>query len=185
MSNLPSMLARHIPFGPTRKFQRSALEPAAVQVRLLRRLLKRAHSTAYGRDLGLASVDLRGGLIESFQKTVPLQTYDDLRDRVERARKGERDVMWPGRIRDFAVSSGTASAGKIIPLSRETLKANSRFSLAAALNHFEHTGDVSMWLGKMLSLPGRIEEDPSYPGTLVGEVSGFQSKYAPAFVRSL
>jgi hypothetical protein len=147
--------------------------------------LLRAVRTEYGRDLRLSSVDPGDGLIKSFQQSVPLQTYDDIRYRVERARRGERDVMWPGRIRDFAVSSGTASAGKIIPLSRETLRANSRFSLAAALNHFEHTGDVAMWLGKMLSLPGRIEEDPVYPGTLVGEVSGFQSRYAPAFVRRL
>ncbi len=185
MQNVPAMLARRVPFGPAKRFQRSALTPAHAQAHLLRRLLRRAASTDYGRDLQLSNVDPGVGLIESFQQTVPLQTYDDIRDRVVRARRGEPDVMWPGRIRDFAVSSGTASAGKIIPLSRATLKNNSRFSLAAALNHFEHTGDVSMWLGKMLSLPGRIEEDTSYPGTLIGEVSGFQSRYAPALVRSL
>ncbi|MDX1740724.1 MAG: GH3 auxin-responsive promoter family protein [Rhodothermales bacterium] len=185
MSNIVGKIVQGFPFGPPRRLHRAAADPIRTQQRLLRQLVRRARATVYGARLGLSAIASDPNLPDAVGRYVPLQTYEDIHELVERARGGEPDVMWPGKIFDFAVSSGTASAGKIIPLSRETLRNNSRFSLAAALNHFNHTGDTSMWRGKMLSLPGRIEEDPRYPGTLIGEVSGFQSRYAPRFVRQL
>jgi hypothetical protein len=93
-------------------------------------------------------------------------------------------VTWPGRFKHFAVSSGTASAGKIIPVSHEMLVLNRRYSMGAAVQYLAQTGKAGYWFGRLLSVPGRIEEDPRYPGTLVGEVSGLQAEYAPAFVKA-
>ncbi len=182
MPGLAGAIVGGAPLGPLRVLRRAAAKPLGTQRRLLKRLVRRAAATAAGRQFGFSGFDDGRYLISDFQSAVPLQTYEHIRGWVDRIRSGEPDVMWPGRMRDFAVSSGTASSGKIIPLSAETLRKNSQFSLASALNHFAHSGDRSMWLGKMLSLPGRIEEDPRYPGTLIGEVSGFQSRYAPSFV---
>lgn len=185
MTNLAGNVVGRLPAGPVHTFRRAAEEPLHIQRSLLRSLVRRAARTVSGRRFDFGRLSGTDDLVTSYRRAVPLQSYDDIRGLVDRIRWGEPDVMWPGRVTDFAISSGTASAGKIIPLSRETLRKNRRFSLAAALNYFAHTGDTAMWLGKMLSLPGRIEEDRRFPGTLVGEVSGFQSKHAPALVSRL
>ena len=42
---------------------------------------------------------------------------------VERLRKGETNLLWPGEIKWFAKSSGTTSTkSKFIPMSRESLE---------------------------------------------------------------
>lgn len=171
--------------GPLRTLRKAAEHPWSSQEVLLRSLVKRAAKTVAGRKFGFDGMIGSPDVVTNFQARVPLQEYDDIRPLVDRVRAGEEDVMWPGRMRDFAISSGTVSAGKIIPLSREAINCNSRFSLAVALNYLAHSGDLSMWFGEMVSLPGRIEEDPDHPGTLIGEVSGLQSKYAPSLVARL
>jgi len=93
------------------------------------------------------------------------------------------NILWPGQIRHFAVSSGTASAGKILPVSDEMLKANRRFSVMVGLHYLINSGNPRFFFGKHLTLPGRIEEDPHFPGTSIGEISGFQAEYAPSFFK--
>lgn len=154
-------------------------------MRLLRRLLRRAADTEWGRKYNFAEIAKAPDVIAAYQAAVPLHTYEDLRDACDRVRCGEPDVLWPGVHTHFAVSSGTASAGKLIPLSLDMLSANKRFSVGAGLNFIAETGDLSILFGKHLTLPGRIEDDPDYPGTRVGEVSGLQAEHAPKFFSAL
>lgn len=164
------------PLGAVRRVER---DPVGVQARLLRRLVGRAAGTEWGRRYGFADIARAPDVVAAYQARVPLCSYDDLRDDVARIRAGAEGVAWPGRFRHFAVSSGTASAGKIIPVSHEMLVANRSFGLGVGLRYLAETGDAGFLLGRHLALPGRIEEDPRYPGTLVGEVSGLQAEYAP------
>ncbi|RMF53429.1 MAG: GH3 auxin-responsive promoter [Bacteroidetes bacterium] len=180
-------LARRVflawPGGPLRSVERFIAAPEATQEALLRRLLCRASRTAWGRRFGFAELAGRPDVVATYRERVPLHAYEDIRDDVERVRRGAADVFWPGTIRHFAVSSGTASAGKIIPVSEAMLRYNRRYSLASAFHYLTRSGDLRLWGGRFLSVPGSVEEDPRYPGTYVGEVSGLQALYAPAFVR--
>ncbi len=121
-------------------------------------------------------------VVSSYRSRIPLQDYDSLRPFLDRVRTGEANVTWPGTFGSFAVSSGTASSGKVIPISREMLQRNSSFGIGVALNYTVRTGDASIWFGRMLSLPGRVEPYASLAGAFVGEVSGLQSMHAPAIV---
>jgi len=159
--------------------------PIETQARLLRSLLGQAAHTEWGRRYGFADLLRVPDVVAAYQSAVPLYTYEALRDDVSRMRAGTPDVIWPGTFRHFAVSSGTASAGKIIPVSHEMLVKNRSFSMGTAFNYLAESGNPRLWLGKLLSVPGRIEEDPKHPGTLIGEVSGLQAEYAPAFVKHL
>lgn len=170
---------------PLRQVEGFKADPVGAQERLLRKLLTRARDTQWGRRLGFAEILREKDIIAAYQARVPLQGYEEVRADIERVRRGERDVMWPGRHRHFAVSSGTASAGKIIPLSQDMLNANKRFSVGTGLNYLRKSGDASFIFGKHLTLPGRIEESADYPGTLVGEVSGLQAENAPKFFSSI
>ena len=42
-----------------------------------------------------------------FCKHIPIRTYEELFPYVERLRRGEKNVLWPGKVKWFAKSSGT------------------------------------------------------------------------------
>ena len=153
--------------------------PGRIQQRLLRRLLRRASNTEWGRQFGFESLAGRPELVRAYQDRVPLCSYDTLREDINQVRAGCSDILWPGKTQHFAVSSGTTSAGKIIPVSQDMLRMNRRFTLEIALSYFFNTGNIRLFTGKHLALPGYIEEDSAYPGTIIGEVSGLQSLFAP------
>jgi len=179
-----SLLSR-MPVGPLRPVRRFIARPVEMQTRLLRNLLQRAKDTEWGRRFGFAEIARTPDVAAAYQARVPLHHYDDIRADVNRVRQGTADVCWPGRFSHFAVSSGTASAGKIIPVSHEMLVKNRRFSMGVGLQYLVETGNMRFLFGKHLTLPGRIEEDPRFPGTLVGEVSGLQAEYAPPLFKYL
>ncbi|GIV59474.1 GH3 auxin-responsive promoter family protein [Rhodocaloribacter litoris] len=183
MSRVLAAVLRALPVGPLRTVERFVAAPMAVQEALLRRLLRRAARTEWGRRFGFEELARAPDVVAAYQQRVPLHGYEAIRDDVERVRRGVPDVLWPGTFRHFAVSSGTASSGKIIPVSEEMLRLNRRFSLASAFRYLAESGNARLLGGRLLSVPGRIEADPEYPGTLVGEVSGLQAEFAPAFVR--
>ncbi len=159
--------------------------PAKIQARLLRRLLRRASNTEWGRRFDFSRIAQQQDIVRAYQSRVPIHTYEDLRPYVDQTRKGAKNLLWPGSIKHFAVSSGTASDGKIIPLSKEMLRLlTRRYSAGLAFNYLITTGSIKTFLGKQLMLPGRIEDDPAYPGTLIGEVSGLQILSAPSIYRT-
>jgi hypothetical protein len=168
-----------------RRIHRFTQDPVSTQERVLRRLLQRAAHTAWGQRYGFAELVQARDVVRAYQERVPLHTYADLRADVERMREGAVDVCWPGRIRHFAVSSGTASAGTLLPVSHEMLWANRRFSIEVGLNYLLQSGRLSFLGGSHLALPGSADENLRYPGTWTGEISGLLARYAPWYVRLL
>lgn len=93
----------------------------ATQRRVLRELLHSAHSTDIGRCYGFATI----ADAEHFARRVPLRPYEDIREDVMRMVGGEPNVLWPGRCRRFAQSSGTSDGrSKFIPVTEVSLKRN-------------------------------------------------------------
>jgi hypothetical protein len=170
---------------PVQRIENFRQHPVSTQRTLLRGLLSRAADTEWGRRYDFAEIANAANVVEAYQEHVPLHTYDDIEDDVLRVREGAADVMWPGTVTNFAVSSGTVSDGKIIPISEETIDHNRSFSVGTGLYYLKETLDGRFFLGNHLTLPGRVEEDPNYPGTLAGEISGILAENAPSFFRSL
>ena len=171
--------------GPLRRVEQFKQRPIATQHRVLRDLLDRASDTEWGQRYGFRDIARAPDVVAAYQDRVPLHTYDDLREDATRVREGAEDVIWPGRITNFAVSSGTVSDGKIIPVTDELIAKDRAFSMGTGFNYLVDTFNVQLLLGKHLTLPGRIEEDPNYPGTLVGEISGLLAENAPGFFSAI
>jgi len=157
--------------------------PIETQISVLRRLMTHASHTEWGKRYRFDEIAAASDPMHVYRERMQVNSYEAFRDDVQRIRNGETDIIWPGEFKHFAVSSGTASAGKIIPLSVEMLNINRRFTLAVALSYFEATADPSFFMGRLLSIPGRIEEDPTHPGSMIGEVSGLQFLFAPWAIR--
>lgn len=171
--------------GPLQSVEAFKARPVATQRTLLRNLLARAADTEWGRHYGFGEIAEAPDVIGAYQERVPLHTYDDIADDVRRIREGAPDVMWSGTVTNFAVSSGTVSDGKIIPITEETIEHNRSFSVGTGLHYLKETLDGRFFLGNHLTLPGRVEEDPEYPGTLAGEISGILAENAPDFFSTL
>lgn len=170
---------------PVQRIEDFKRHPVSTQRTLLRGLLSKAADTEWGREYDFAEIANASNVVAAYQERVPLHTYEDIEEDVVRIREGARDVMWPGVITNFAVSSGTVSDGKIIPVSQDTIDNNRAFSVGTGLNYVQQTLDGRFFLGNHLTLPGRVEEDPEYPGTLAGEISGILAENAPNFFSTL
>ncbi|MDH3455595.1 MAG: GH3 auxin-responsive promoter family protein [Gemmatimonadota bacterium] len=172
-----SRLAR-LPATPLGRLRRALRDPVRTQHRLLRKLLRRAEHTDWGRTHGFAPALQSDDVVQAFQEYQGLNSYHAVRAYVDRARAGEANVLWPGRTRHFGISSGTVSSGQLIPVSPAMLRAMTRSSLVPGLQYgsvrsFGYLG------GKILSIPGGVSEDPARPGVWVGEVSGLMAAAVP------
>ncbi|MDO4728223.1 MAG: GH3 auxin-responsive promoter family protein [Bacteroidota bacterium] len=129
--------------------------PNEVQEELLMNLLRNAQGTHYGTQYGFEAINA----YDSFSKNVPIVTYEEIQPFIERARKGEQNVIWNTPIKWFAKSSGTTDAkSKFIPVSKETLE-NCHFKagkdmLCLYLNNNENS---KLFTGKSLRLGGSKE----------------------------
>jgi hypothetical protein len=146
-------------------------EPVRTQDDLLRSLLKRAASTEWGRRFDFASIAGERDVSRAYRETVPLHAYEDKRSSVNRMRAGEPNILWPGRTRYFAASSGTTSSGRVVPVSAEMLASNRRFSVSVISNYLAKTRNTNILFGRHLSLPGWIEDDREDLGTRIGQIS--------------
>jgi len=171
--------------GPLHKIAEFKQQPVATQRVLLRRLLDRASDTEWGEKYNFGELLEANDIVQAYQDRVPLHTYEDIKEDVNRIRAGASDVLWPGTVSNFAVSSGTVSDGKVIPITEEIIRSNRAFSVGVGLNYFKETLAGGFFLGSHLTLPGRVEEDPDHPGTRAGEISGILAENAPDFFSAL
>ena len=103
--------------------------PVNTQEEQLHFLLEMAAYTRFGKQYHFRQI--KG--IDSYQKAVPLQDYETLFPYIEAMMQGEPDVLWHGKVKWFAKSSGTTSSrSKFIPVTQEALE----------LNHFQGGKDV-------------------------------------------
>ncbi len=115
-----------IPFEKIRK-----LTPAKQQEATLRKLISRAQYTALGEEYGFDEMLREKNLIKKFKATVPLNDYNSIHQKWwYRTLHGESFVAWPGKVKYFALSSGTSEAtSKYIPVTSDMLKAIKRTSI--------------------------------------------------------
>lgn len=100
-------------------------DPAKAQRSALRRILRANADTSFGR--AHAFRDIR--TVAEFQARVPLSRYADYRPFIDRIRAGEPGVLTRSRVKVLEPSSGSTSAAKWIPCTRD-LQAEFRRAIA-------------------------------------------------------
>ena len=90
-----------------------------LQRQVLARLIRQAARTAYGERYDFTSITS----YESFAQRVPLNDYESLKTDIDRMRHGDSSILWPGKVRWYAKSSGTTNdKSKFIPVSNQGLQ---------------------------------------------------------------
>ena len=143
-------------------------DAAGLQQNVFRRLIDRARDTEYGINHLFGSTHN----YEQFAQNVPVNTYEELKDDIDRMRHGEHNVLWPGSVKWYAKSSGTNDKSKFIPVSNE------------GLHHIHYAGgfdSVALYLrnnpqsrlfdGRSLILGGSHAPNYDFDNSLVGDLS--------------
>ena len=142
--------------------------PHEVQNELLMNLLSISKDTEIGKAYDFRTIRT----YHEFAQRVPVSSYEDYQNLIERSRKGEKNIFWPKPIKWFAKSSGTTNAkSKFIPVSAESLEdchyAAGKDLLCMYLNNNENS---ALFNGKNLRLGGS-KELYEENGTTFGDLS--------------
>lgn len=149
--------------------ERYATNAEEVQMGVLRRLLRTAEQTEYGRAHAFGSIKT----YDDFRRQVPLTTYDDLKEPIDRMRHGARSVLWPGAVTWYAKSSGTTNdRSKFIPVSPLGLHdTHYRGGFDALALYLKNNPRSRVLDGRALILGGSHQPNYNVAGSLVGDLS--------------
>jgi hypothetical protein len=125
--------------------------PVAAQHRTWRALVGRMARTVHGRashlDAGLSYAQ--------FQARVPLQSYEQIAPLVERMKRGEADMLWPGQCSFYALTAGTTTGQpKTLPVTGEMMEHFRRAAFAAGFYYTARVGHTRVLHGRHLFLGG-------------------------------
>ena len=162
-------IARNLFASRWRELEKHNSQGEQLQRAVLARLISKAKDTEYGRKHLFAATKN----YDDFVRNNSINTYEEIKADIDRMRQGDIDVLWPGRVKWYAKSSGTTNdKSKFIPVSPDGLK---------NLHYKGATDTVALYLrnnpqsrifdGKGLILGGSHAPNYNLPGSLVGDLS--------------
>jgi hypothetical protein len=176
-----------LPKSLARALQLPGSDPRRQQLRVLKKLLKKARFTEFGQAFKFDEILLSKHPGKRFQQMVPAYDYNSInRDWWHKALQGIPDVCWPGIIRFFALSSGTSeSASKYIPITKELIRSNTITSIRQLLSLRGYENIPTSSIGKgwlMLGGSTQLQKGPTY---YAGDLSGIQQRNIPFWFSGL
>ncbi|HEX5651736.1 MAG TPA: GH3 auxin-responsive promoter family protein [Chitinophagaceae bacterium] len=157
-------------------------DPRRQQIKVLKKLLKKARFTEFGQQYRFDEILLNRHPAKRFQELVPVHDYNKIyEDWWKKTLEGVPDVTWPGKIKYYALSSGTSeAASKYIPVTRDMLRSNTVNYLRQlfSLLSYEEANRKAMTKG-FLMLGGATDLKKGKAGWYAGDLSGILAKKRP------
>ncbi len=169
--------ARRLARRYARKHRKEAGAGIYYQAAVFQALIARAEYTAFGKEHHFHEVLTYA----DFRQAVPIRDYEGHRPYIERIIEGEKSVLWPGRPKYFAKTSGTTSGVKYIPITRESLPHHLTAARNVLLAYIHRRGDGRLAEGKMIFLSGSPELE-CVGGIPTGRLSGIVHHHIPAYL---
>lgn len=155
--------------------------PKRQQIKVLKKLLKKAKHTEFGQKYRFDEVLNNRHPAKHFQDLVPVHDYNKIyKDWWHKTLEGHTDVCWPGKIKYFALSSGTSeAASKYIPITNDLMQGNriAMIKQLISLRTYENLPVRS--LGKGWLMLGGSTDLQKGPGYYSGDLSGITAKKMP------
>lgn len=149
------------------------------QEAIMKTLIKKGQNTVFGNDHHFDQIDS----YEAFKKNIPVRDYEELRPYIDMIIDGKKDVLWPGKPKYFAKTSGTTSGVKYIPITHESMPNHIRTARNAMLNYFHQSKKADVFDGKLIFLSGSPVLE-SKGGIKTGRLSGIVNHEIPSWVRT-
>jgi hypothetical protein len=166
---------RQIPVDIKRNFN-----PVAAQRKELKKLLSRAQDTAFGEQYKFADILEQKEVVKAFQESVPVHDYNSMfQNWWYRSLNGESWVTWPGKVKYFALTSGTSdSSSKHIPVTSDMLRAIQKASIRQLVMTTKYNFPDEFYEKGILMIGGSTHLQ--YNGTYYkGDLSGITAKNIP------
>lgn len=177
-------LPSKIPLDKIRK-----ANPAKQQAVTLKKLLSAAQYTSFGENYDFGGMLKKKDVITAFRQQVPVFDYNSIHQQWwYRTLNGEAFVSWPGKVKYFALSSGTSEASsKYIPVTADMLRAIKKTSVRQIFSLAKYDLPRDFYERGILMLGGSTHlhfNGTYYEGDLSGITAGnipfwFQHFYKP------
>ncbi len=166
-----------------KKIAKYATEAENIQRSVLAKLVNSASGTEWGIKHKYSSISN----YEQFAKSVGVQDYETLKGYIDRMRHGEKDVLWRGRCKWYAKSSGTTNdKSKFIPVTSQGLqRAHYKGGFDVVAQYVANNPKSRIFSGKGLILGGSHASNYNLPGTLVGDLSAILIENCSPFVNMM
>ena len=178
MPSIKSVLALIFAKRIQKRVNKWANNPVETQEKTFQNLIQNAIETDFGKDHGFKNIKTH----ENFVERVPIRDYEGLKPYVDRAVKGEDDVLWKGKPIYFAKTSGTTSGAKYIPITNDSMPTHVEAARNAILLYIAETGKSKFVNGKMIFLQGSPIMDEKN-GIKLGRLSGIVAHYVPKYLQ--
>ena len=152
------------------------------QLRVLKKLLKKARFTAFGQQYHFDEALFSKHPGKKFQELVPIHDYNKIyTEWWQQTLDGSTDITWPGKIKYYALSSGTSeAASKYIPVTNDLLRSNMVNYLRQLISimKYEEASMKAMTKGYLM-LGGATDLKKGKAGWYAGDLSGILAKKRP------
>ncbi len=152
------------------------------QLKVLKKLLTKARFTEFGQKFRFDEILFSKHIGKTFQQLVPVHDYNKIYEEWwKKTLDGVPDVTWPGKIKYYALSSGTSeSASKYIPVTKEMLRSNrvNYIRQLISLLSYDHLPKNAVTKG-FLMLGGATDLQKGKAGWFAGDLSGILAKNRP------
>ncbi len=157
-------------------------DPRRQQIRVLKKLLRKARFTEFGQQYRFDDILLSKLPAKKFQELVPVHDYNKIYSEWwKKTLEGVPDVAWPGKIKYYALSSGTSeAASKYIPVTKEMLRSNTVNYLKQLITLFSYENLPYNSVTKgFLMIGGATDLQKGKAGWYAGDLSGILAKKRP------
>lgn len=151
------------------------------QLKVLKKLLRKARFTEFGQQFRFDEILMSRHPDETFQQLVPVFDYNKIyKDWWHKTLENKVDVCWPGKIKYYALSSGTSeSSSKYIPVTTDLLRGN-KMTMIKQLLTLRHYKDLPVKsIGKGWLTIGGSTQLQKRRGYYAGDLSGIIQIKAP------
>jgi signal recognition particle subunit SEC65 len=148
------------------------------QLKMLEKLLVKAKNTKFGFHYDFQQTLEQEEIVESFQSTVPIVDYERFYDTwLKHSILGVKDNTWPGKIKHYALSSGTTgSPSKRIPVTEEMIRTFQKSSMRQITMLHELNLSEEFYNASILAVGGctKLVKKPTH---IEGDLSGILKKH--------
>jgi len=153
----------------------------------LRRILTTSKDTVFGKEHNFEAIlaaKTDDELFELYKKNVRINDYEELRPYIERHKNGEANVLFPGKPKFYATTSGTTKEPKWIPVTEQYYqevykKMNQGWFYSMIMNK------PRVFYGPTISIVGKAIEGAAPDGTVYGSISGVMQRDLPNFMKTV
>lgn len=156
-----------------RVLEKATRDVAAVQRRVLGRILRQNRNTTFGEQRRFAEI----ASVADYQRLCPVQTYNSLQPYIEEQDGTGRAALTAENAVFYAKTSGTTGAAKLLPVTPTMLTQIRRQQGLAG--YLQYRACPRAFRGALLGITGAAEEDKTATGKPVGAISGVMYEMLP------